>query len=115
MKRALIVISVAILAVLAARCTSASRKPSVDPAPGDVVVVTEQTYVGECQLLTWLPFRDAPLGDGLGVSQRDSREVTKAGGNVLYLPSDKANFGRYAAYRCTENQLRAIPARRSRS
>ena len=115
MKQALFVISVGTLAVLAAGCTSASRRPSVEPAPGDVVVVTEQRYVHDCQFLTCLPFRDSPLVEGQGVSQGDSREVTRAGGNVLYLPSDKANLGRYAAYRCTDDQLRAMPFRRSRN
>jgi hypothetical protein len=115
MKRACILICVATLGAIAVRCTSAPGRSKVDVAPGDVVVVTEERYIHECQLLTWLPFRDAPLGGGLGVGQAESREVAKAGGNVLFLPGDKASLGRYAAYRCTEAQLRTIPAFRARN
>jgi hypothetical protein len=100
-------ILVGLLAVVVCRCASSQqRDPALDAAAQKVALVIDRRYVSDCQFLKWLPYRSGPLVES---DQWDSREVVKAGGNVIYLPGDQASFGRYAAYRCDKQQLRQIP------
>jgi hypothetical protein len=99
-----------IAAVLSMACTTSRAKDAVPvTAVQAVKVVVDRRYLQECEFLKWFPYRDSVGtvgGEGTGAS---TNEVVKAGGNVMFLPGDPANIGRFAAYRCGEEQLKKLP------
>lgn len=107
MRRLAVVLPLAIAISLAASCAS-SPTPSSPPAVDaqEVKVVIDRRYLDGCRFMKWFPYRDAAVETG---TNADTRDVVKAGGNVLYMPGDAANIGRFAAYSCGEEQLRKIP------
>jgi hypothetical protein len=104
------IVGAVIASLLFVACT-ASRAQEVTPAASgkEVKVVIDRRYIQACEFLKWFPYRDSvgtPGGDSTGAN---ASEVEKAGGNVMFLPGDPANIGRYAAYRCGDEQLKKIP------
>ena len=108
-RRLAVILCLAIAIPVAAGCASNERRPPASPAAVDaqeVRVVVDRRYLEGCRLMKWFPYRDAAVGTGTGA---DTRDVVKAGGNVMYMPGDAVNIGRFAAYSCGEEQLRRIP------
>jgi hypothetical protein len=96
--------------LLAVGCTTNPPHESPPAAAGqEVKVVTDRRYLQECVFLKWFSYRDSVGTVGSGSTSADAREVSKAGGNVMFLPGDPANIGRYGAYRCGDEQYRKIP------
>lgn len=107
MRRLAIVPRLAIAIPVVASC--ASSGPSSSPPAADaqeVRVVIDQRYLDGCRFIKWFPYRDSAVGTG---TNADTRDVAKAGGNVMYMPGDAVNIGRFAAYSCGEEQWKKIP------
>lgn len=99
-----------ITAVLSMACTTGRAKDAAPVTAGqDVKVVVDRRYLQECEFLKWFPYRDSVGTVGADGTGANTNEVVNAGGNVMFLPGDPANIGRFAAYRCGEEQLKKLP------
>jgi hypothetical protein len=100
MRRRSLPIAGAIATLIGVACAS-SRQPEGTPTGSaqEVKVVIDSRYLQECRFLKWFPFRD----------NVDTDDVVKAGGNVMFLRGDPANIGRFAAYRCGDEQYHKLP------
>lgn len=99
----------AIAIPVAAGCSSSGSGPSASPPATDgqeVKVVIDRRHLEGCRFIKWFPYRESAVGTG---TNADTRDVTKAGGNVMYMPGDAVNIGRFAAYSCGEEQWKNIP------